>query len=165
MKAKLIIDKKEIEIEISEEELNKIRANSKITGYERVKDNETYYTTTNDGNVNSWVECCRITDDGNYNGADYYSNRTLAQNNARADKLMRQLRRFAAEHREKDINYTHVVYEICYSHDNAKIKIEDIYDYKYVGTIPFDDRKTAELAIKTFKDELLWYFTEYKDSL
>ena len=33
------------------------------------------------------------------------------------------------------------------------------------GTIFFDSETAAQLAIDTFRDELIWYFTEYKDSL
>lgn len=32
-------------------------------------------------------------------------------------------------------------------------------------SIYFDSEKTAKLALKTFRDELLWYYEEYKDSL
>ena len=33
------------------------------------------------------------------------------------------------------------------------------------GTILFDSEETAQAAIDEFHDELIWYFTEYKDSL
>ena len=36
---------------------------------------------------------------------------------------------------------------------------------KYFGGIYFDTAEAANLAISTFRDELIWYFTEYKDSL
>lgn len=41
---------------------------------------------------------------------------------------------------------------------------QNIY-YRYHGIIYFDSGEAAQLAIETFHDELIWYFTEYKDSL
>ena len=41
---------------------------------------------------------------------------------------------------------------------------QNIY-YRYYGIIYFDSVQIAQLAINTFHDELVWYFTEYKDSL
>ena len=165
MRAKLIINNEEIEIIISEEELKKIKPETKRTGYERVEYGKDYYTSSKNGNVNTFPEFSHETDNYAYEGADYYSDKTIAENNSRADKLMRQLRRFAVEHRKEDINYSDGIYEISYDCNNSKIKAEDVIDYKYAGSIPFNSRETTELAIETFKDELLWYFTEYKDSL
>lgn len=39
------------------------------------------------------------------------------------------------------------------------------YAYRAFGHILFDTADTVKLAIETFHDELIWYFTEYKDSL
>ena len=36
---------------------------------------------------------------------------------------------------------------------------------KLFGGIYFDTESAVSLAIETFHDELIWYFTEYKDSL
>ena len=103
-----------------------------------------------------------------YEAANYYSSRTVAENNARADKLMRQLRRFAVEHREKELIWNDIMqrkYSIMFEHIDRKIYVSDISTMKYFGNIYFDSHSTAQLAIDTFHDELMWYFTEYKDSL
>ena len=92
MKAKLIIEDKEIEVEISEEEYKKLQlSEEKETGYERVPENNEFYYESGKGNVESAFDdrCC--IDDDHYDVANYYSSDIVAENNARADRLMRQL--------------------------------------------------------------------------
>ena len=163
MKAKLIVNGKELEVEISEEEFKKIEG--KKTGYERIYVEEICYFVDESGYVNAKQEFDDSFDDGVYNAANYYSAETVAKNNARADNLMRKLRRFAVEHREGENDYCQGVYEIAYNYDDNELMVEEVLSYKYLGAIPFDTYKTAEVAIKIFRDELVWYFTEYKDSL
>ena len=129
MKATLIIEGKEIEIEISEEEYKKLHP---------------------------------------YESANYYSSDIMAENNARADKLMRQLRRFSIQHREPGINFNNAntakFYIIC-DYENDELRSNYISFTKVFGAIYFDSREVANAAIDKFHDELIWYFTEYKDSL
>ena len=164
MKAKLIVNNQEIEVEISEEEYKKLQPEKK-TGYERTP-NKIFYWLTGDGGVGGSNDNCEI-HDVSYEAANYYSDRTVAENNARADQLMRQLRRFAVEHREKIINWNTDSGKYFIAYDYYKFKLEAVFDehIRYHGVIYFDSRKTANLAIDTFRDELIWYFTEYKDSL
>ena len=167
MKAKLIVNNQEIEIEISEEECKKLQiTDKKETGYERVK-NKTYFWITGDGRLLSQVDNSKA-DALSYESANYYSARSVAENNARADKLMRQLRRFAVEHREVKLdrgNHKQNKYVIVYLYDDKKIYCTEIGNMEYFGDIYFDSVGAAGLAIDTFHDELMWYFTEYKDSL
>ena len=103
-----------------------------------------------------------------YEGANYYSDRTVAENNARADKLYRQLRRFAVEHRKKEIDWDNenmYKFFFYYIHKEDKFEVLTSYLCQDYGNIYFDSEEAARLAIETFKDELIWYFTEYKDSL
>ena len=129
MKATLIIEGKEIEIEISEEEYKKLHP---------------------------------------YESANYYSSDIIAENNARADKLMRQLRRFSVQHREPGINFNNAntakFYIIC-DYENDELRSNYISFTKVFGAIYFDSREVANAAIDKFHDELIWYFNEYKDSL
>lgn len=168
MKAKLLINGKEIEIEISEEELKKFEAKQKKkTGYERVEDGQSFWRVEN-GTI---MPCCDVYGDCDvqyiYDSANYYSNFEVATNNARADKLMRQLRRFAVEHREKELNWISAEYKyfIQFNYETNEISTDWWSAFREFGTIFFDSEATAELAIETFRDELLWYFTEYEDSL
>ena len=166
MKATLIIEGKEIEIEISEEEYKKLHPSE--NGYERVPENSEFYYEYSRGAVESSIdEYCNI-DDEYYESANYYSSDIIAENNARADKLMRQLRRFAVQHRKPGINFNNAntakFYIIC-DYENDELRANYISCAKVFGAIYFDSREVANAAIDKFHDELIWYFNEYKDSL
>ena len=169
MKAKLIIKGKEIEIEISEEEYKKLQpSEEKITGYERVPESDIYFYANTKGDVETACEDCYDIDDEYYESANYYSNKTVAENNARADKLMRQLRRFSVEHRNYKGNFNSINarrFYIIYQCEINEIKPYHTSYAIYFGSIHFDSEETAQAAINEFHDELIWYFTEYKDSL
>lgn len=169
MKAKLIIEDKEIEVEISEEEYKKLHSSEeKKTGYERVSEESDYFYANSRGYVETDSENCYSIDGDHYESANYYSSEIVAKNNARADKLMRQLRRFAVQHREPGINFnnatTEKYYIIC-DYENDELRATYTSYAKVFGAIYFDSREVANAAIDKFHDELIWYFTEYKDSL
>ena len=169
MKATLIIEGKEIEVEISEEEYKKLQSEEeKKTGYERVPESDVYFFAYPSGCVETACEDCYDVDDEYYESANYYSDKTVAENNARADKLMRQLRRFSVEHRERGVNLNDTntkKYCIYYDYGNNILVAAFTICAKTFGTIHFDSKETAQAAIDEFRDELIWYFTEYKDSL
>ena len=169
MKAKLIIENKEIEIEISEEEYKKLQpSEEKKTGYERVPESDIYFYTYPSGCVETTCETCYDIDDECYESANYYSDKTVAENNTRADKLMRQLRRFAVEHRECEVNFNNInteKYYMYYDYDDNELGVRFVFRTRNFGAIYFDSEETANAAIDEFHDELIWYFTEYKDSL
>ena len=111
-------------------------------------------------------------DNGLYDAANYYSDETVAKNNARADTLYRKLRRFAVEHRVHTLDWKisfqqkwYIYYDYCGRMGGDNLCVACYREIRDFGNISFDSQKTAEAAIKEFKDELIWYFTEYKDSL
>lgn len=170
MMAKILVDGKEFDIEILDPKLQELLAPSKKkTGYERVGKSERYYYATDDGSADDFCE--DWDEEGSeeyYNGANYYSDASVAANNSRADKLMRQLRRFAVEHREETMcwNAKSQKYLINYDYNNHMLSVDYNGEGSRVfGAFYFDTREQAQLAINTFRDELIWYFTEYKDSL
>lgn len=169
MKAKLIIENKEIEIEIPEEEYKKLQpSEEKKTGYERVPESDIYFYANSGGYVETACEDYYDVDDEYYESANYYSDKTVTENNARADKLMRQLRRFSVEHRENGVNLNDINTEknyICYDYEDNELRISLMFSSRVFGAIYFDSEETAQAAIDEFRDELIWYFTEYKDSL
>ena len=169
MKAKLIIEDKEIEIEISEEEYKKLQpSEEKKTGYERVSKSDIYFYTYPSGCVETTCEACYDIDDECYESANYYSDKTVAENNVRADKLMRQLRRFSVEHRGHGVDFNNTntkQYCIYYDYGNNTLGTTFTLCARVFGVIYFDSEETAQAAIDAFRDELIWYFTEYKDSL
>ena len=166
MKAKLIIEGKEMEVEISEEGYKKLQLSE--TGYERVPESDIYFYANSRGYVGTASEdYCNI-DNEYYELANYYSDKTVAENNARADKLMRQLRRFSVEHREHGVNLNDINTEkhyICYDYESNELESTYTFCARVFGVIYFDSEETAQAAIDEFRDELIWYFTEYRDSL
>ena len=167
MIAKLIVEGKEFDIEIHDPKLQELVAPKKKTGYERINNGKPYYL-ENDCGVKMWFDQDDALANANYAVANYYSNKAVAENNARADRLMRQLRRFAVEHRTNKIdwcNQNQHKYFISYDRWDKTIDIEYETQWQAFGVIYFDSLESAELAMKTFNDELFWYFNEYKDSL
>ena len=169
MKAKLIVDGKEFPIEIQDPELQKLLTPQKKTGYERVDAGHKYWIQNIKGDV-CWAteSICSTGNNEFYDSANYHSDETIAKNNARADMLMRKLRRFAVEHRKKNIDWNdkeRTKYNIYYDYSKHEIMVDQNIYYRYYGIIYFDSVQIAQLAINTFHDELVWYFTEYKDAL
>ena len=169
MKAKLIIEGKEIEVEISEEEYKKLQpSEEKKTGYERVPESDVYFYAYPSGCVETACEDCYNIDDECYESANYYSDKTVAENNTRADKLVRQLRRFSVEHRKCGVSFDDInieKYYICYDYASDELEVSSVVFSRNFGAIYFDSIKVARAAIDEFHDELVWYFTEYEDSL
>ena len=174
MKSKLIINNKEIEVEIPDYLVNELMndtsnrtdTSNRVTGYERMSKGHPYYYVDGQNNVVQYPEAESIGDSGLYDSANYYSSQTVAENNARADKLMRQLRRFAVEHREKDLRWSdekQTKYLICFDGNTRSITVYRPYFLNFFSAVYFDSEEVARLAIKTFYSELMWYFTEYKD--
>lgn len=169
MIAKLIVEGKEFPVEIQDPELQKMLASPKKTWYERVSKGQMYWLQDMyDGAVWDTEPVCRNENNDGYDCANYYSDKIVAENNARADKLMRQLRRFAVEHRKSELNWsdaTQKKYYIYYVRRENKPGIGYITSFRDFGSIYFDTKEAAEAALSAFKEELTWYFTEYKDSL
>lgn len=166
--AKLMINGKELktQIEIDEVDLEAMQ-NKKKTGYERVGDLKKYHWIDVDGLIHMSYNNNIISDNLRYDTANYYSSAEVARNNARADQLMRQLRRFAVENRKDKIDWNDGEkhkYNICYSYPTQEIFVDFKSNCRNFE-IYFDSCGAAERAIEEFKDELIWYFTEYKDSL
>lgn len=168
MKATLKLeDGREIAVDVSEETLKQIEKPAKKTGYEKVEDGELHYLVGDDGKVYEFSTHHTYDMDA-YDRGNYYSDKTIAENNARADILMRKLRRFAVEHRKWELNWTNntqAKYFILYDYYENKLNCDYFYGERHFGVFYFDSKETAEAAIEEFKDELIWYFTEYKDSL
>ena len=165
-KIKVIVDGVELEVLVSEEELAKLtEKKQKKTGYERVYKGKRYFLATGMGFVDTITEVNNACDNSYFENANYYNDKTLAENNARADKLMRQLRRFAAENCEEvtwNDSSTEKYYITYYTRTN-KLGMCRALHTKVMGVTFFDTEENAQKAIDTFKDELIWYFTEYRD--
>lgn len=168
--AKLMINGKELktQIEIDEGVLESIQSKEKVDrGYGEKMAYSPYSYVDNVGSVKTDPDMGWEIDYLRFATANYYSSKEVARNNARADKLMRQLRRFAVENRKEKIDWNDGKkhkYNICYSYPTQEIFVDFKSNCRNFE-IYFDSCGVAERAIEEFKDELIWYFTEYKDSL
>lgn len=162
MIAKLVVEGKEFDIEILDPKLQELITPKKKTGYERLESHCDYWAEDEFG-VCQHVggEEGHIIDEV-YKNANYYSSDIVADNNFRADKLMRQLRRFAVEHRSNDKVAER--YYIYYIRDSNLLQLRRDTVNSFIGPW-FDNQHAGAQAIETFYDELIWYFTEYRDSL
>jgi hypothetical protein len=136
----------------------------KKTGYERDKCGM-YYTVYPAATIMSFTDCTKH-DTDIFNKANYYTDKQLAKDNARADTLMRNLRRFSAEGRKQKFLWKYPCepkYFIMYDHCNERFSVENFSHFQPMSVL-FDSRKLAEAAIEKYHDELLWYFTEYQDT-
>lgn len=177
MKAKLTLENgKTIEMELTKEQEELINQSGKKTGYEKVIFGDTYYASDNTAlikdNTNIVAEqyVGDYFDNARYDNADYYNDETLAKNIARADTLMRKLRRFAVENSGsfskdewEDVDISK--YYFCYDYEDCNIIISYYNTGRDFGQVYFRSEEIAQKAIDTFKEDLEWCFTEYDDML
>lgn len=136
-----------------------------MTGYERLENKDYFYIDIFGGVITS-KEQCTVNDYWLYDVANYYSNKTVAENNARADRLMRKLRRFAVEHNEGEPNWYNFglnKYSINYDYSFKNLYVAKPMYIRDFGQVYFTSKSIAEQAIEEFRNELLWYFKEYCD--
>ena len=100
MKVELKVNDKSVQAEISEEQLKEtilfeqlkklgLLEDKPKTGYERIKKGETYYViNTEDDSMLNITEFNDQTDERCYNKGNYYNDKVIAKNNARADRLL-----------------------------------------------------------------------------
>ena len=178
MKATLKLENgKTIDMELTKEQEELInQSDKKRTGYERVKNCDTYYSSNNgdlsecDGNIYTEDDINDYVDNSRYDNADYYNDKILAKNITRADTLMRRLRRFAVENggsfsRDEWEDIDIEKYSIWYDYDENRIDIGGTNGVFDLFQVYFRSREITQKAIDTFKEELMWYFTEYEDML
>lgn len=171
MKVELKANGKTVQVEITKEKakiLGLVEERSR-TGYERVEKSETYYViNTEDDSMINITEFNDQTDERCYNKGNYYNDKVIAKNNARADRLLRCLRQWQAQNdevisKEDWNNESKKKWFIIYS--SEEMYAEYYYIMRLPNTIYFTTKEKAEEAIEVFRDELLWYFTEYVQRL
>jgi len=169
MQVELKANGKTVQVEMTEEQAKilGLAEERSRTGYERVEVEETYYLVDVDDEITNMKHNGQLDRDC-YDVGNYYSNKTIAENNARADRLLRQLRQWQALN-DKSIsvedwnNESKKKWFIIYS--SEEMYAEYYYIMRLPNTIYFTTKEKAEEAIEVFKDELIWYFTEYVQRL
>lgn len=171
MKVTLTHGEKSVELDLTAEQLASLglKEEKKRTGYERAYQHSTYYTLDSIGKrINLREEYLPI-DENIYDSANYYSDKTIAENNIRADRLMRKLRRYAAEHggicNKEDWEGFEDKFYIGFGYLCDGIDVHRIKKARDFANIYFRDEQACKDAIKEFRNELTWYFTEYQAML
>lgn len=170
MKVELKVNGKTVQVEMTEEQLKElgvIKERSR-TGYERVKKGEMYYViNTKDDSMMNIKEFNDETDEQCYNIGNYYNDKIIAENNARADRLLCCLRQWQALN-DRAINWKNKnirKYTIRYDYAMNMFNVIPNFCERCLNDVYFTTRETAQRAINVFKVELEWYFTQYKQRL
>lgn len=169
----IYVDGKRVKASLTDEELTQvldlINAPGQ-TGYERVDTRETFYYNNSYGDVCAEYESNYGSVNTLYDTANYYSSEEIAESNARADRLMRKLRRFAVENRGENWQVKSnwcIVYSDNHVGDytSCRYHFREDLESKSVNTVYFDSKETAAAALHKFYEDISWYFTEYQNSL
>lgn len=170
MKVELKVNGKTVQVEMTEEQLKElgvIKERSR-TGYERVKKGEMYYViNTKDDSMMNIKEFNDETDEQCYNIGNYYNDKIIAENNARADRLLCCLRQWQALN-DRAINWKNKnirKYTIRYDYAMNMFNVIPNFCERCLNDVYFTTRETAQRAINVFKVELEWYFTQYQQRL
>lgn len=171
MKVKLNYKGKEVVAEIADEELEKLVAEpKKKTGWEKVSIGEIQYR------INSYGGVDAETRKDSFNVYSYcmdeignsFSIEELAENILRARTLHENMLRRSVELCGKfdycsDKGYR---YFIEYSYYNNQLLINScVSTYRHFYEIYFDSLQHAQQVMEEFRDELIWYFTEFKERM
>ena len=158
IKTQLKINGEMKDVEIENGNITIIKPEKKRTGWERVKC----------GEKQSFINCYKIFDSREecgsednklYECANYFSDRKLAENINRMQKLQRKMFRWQAEN---DVIFTSK-YRWCIIYDTNYDEIVSTETRANAGFLPvFSCKEKAEKCIKVFKNELTWLFTEFK---
>lgn len=170
MKVELKVNGKTVQVEMTEEQLKELGVIKPRTGYERRKEcNNEYYLVTAGGSVIEEKDTA-LFDQNCYEIGNFYSNKMIAENNARADRLLRQLRQWQALN-DKSISVEDWKdngknkWCIIYGYGLEKLYVDYFHCIRLHNVIYFTTREKAEEAIEVFRDELIWYFVEYQQRL
>jgi hypothetical protein len=161
-----------VPVELTENQIrsvyNATEHNTNETGWEKPIEGQLYFYEDALCRIQSLyaTDSSKIQLDMLYDKANCYSSETIANNIARGDALIRNLRRFAALHNSKPINYKdNGGYTITYNYLDNCLECGATGNWKSVGDIVFETEKIAKEAMIQFADELNWYFTEMKTTL
>ena len=153
--AKLIIDGKEIEIQVSDKQVEELTAPKKVTGFERA---DSYLYIDSEGDVGLGYDEDDINSDCHYAVANYYTDKTLAEWCRRSDNLTHKMRRWAAEHNTEPIDSynTEPKWYLTFNIRTNTVEVHFNVSSIDFGKTFFKTKELAEAAIKEFGDEMKW---------
>lgn len=157
---KLIIDGKEIEAQVNEEDLKVIEKKKDRAD----KGSNYYYFNSNLLFIENTVEEGIFFDECCYDNGNYFLTKKECADAARVVSLWLRMKRFADEHNEGSIDFDNrgkTKISICFDDKMGQITMGYYVCVKNAFQIYFDSEETAKKAIDEFHDDLIWYFTEY----
>ena len=156
-KAKLIIDGKEYDVSLTDEQVSEITKPKKKTGFERVKDGKCFWMVDSFGECKNFTESLEGYEIKEYNTANYYSDRDLAEWCNRFDTLNRKMRRWAAEHNTAPIDWDNGNQVKCYiQYCGGEVELNWTYTTQVLGCCYFTSTTLGEAAIDEFGDDIRW---------
>lgn len=171
MKCKLIKpDGEQVEVRMIEE-IEKARV--KGTGWGNTAEMNTgdCYRFIDEGGVLDYEEFSNIRSDKLFfERANFFEfskdGEELAENIARAQNLWRNLQRWQALN-DEPINWKNDKrkYFIIYDYETQRLYIDTKVDFSMFMGVFFNTEEICQKAIETFKDELLWFFNEFRNRM
>ena len=134
-----------------------------LTGWERVGENESYYSINGNSYVEEMTEDMCMEDKYYYEDANYFSTENKAEEIDFKQTLFRKLQRFSDENRGNEIDWSDCSKKFCINYDYYNKKL-DIFDHVFVkqfGQVYFISEEIAQKAIELFHDDLIKYFTTH----
>lgn len=168
MKATLKLeDGREIKVEISENDVENLTKPNKKTGWERVEPGQHYYYINGSGLVTSEREEEDGRDNLYYDNVNYFADRDLANDQARAISLWLRIKRWVAKHCEPvDCEGCSGKYSFYWDYVAKQVRVSGVlFLYRTAFAVYFDTEEHVKQCIEEFRDELTWYFTECKDRM
>lgn len=133
-----------------------------LTGWERVGENESYYSINGNCYVEEMTEDMCMEDKYYYEDANYFSTEEKAEEINFKQTLFRKLQRFSDENGGNEIGWKEVdqgKYGIWYNADHGKIEVGSTWAVRDFGQVYFISEEVAQQAIELFHDDLIKYFT------
>ena len=154
-----------IVVDIPDETLKKIAdSQKKKTGWEKPNHDTGYYCIDSQNDVmrSKWDDCLK--DENRAYHGNCFTSKELAENIARYQSLDLRIRRRIAEICEPVIRGIEWRYNIEYNYEDEHCIVHS--SAKFAPSHWYcDTRAHAEQIINEFREELMWYFTEFKDRM
>ena len=130
----------------------------------KLKLGEEYYSISTNGKVHTYIFYEDNVDKELIDFGNYFKTKEEAERKVFEIRLHRQLELFALENNDREIDWNDgsEKYMITYNTKDMGIYINDAYTLKDFGQVYFTSKEIAEKALKTFKYELVRYFTSNK---
>ena len=133
-----------------------------LTGWERVGENESYYSINGNCYVEEMTEDMCMEDKYYYEDANYFSTEEKAEEINFKQTLFRKLQRFSDENGGDKIDLNCDYHKFCIEYCSyGKLLVSNRFSSttRDFGQVYFTSREVAQQAIFLFHDDLIKYFT------